>query len=317
MIVDEIHALVRDKRGAHLALSLERLEALCRPAAAARSDCRATQKPLDRGRRVPGRRRTRVRPGGRGHVPRTWTSRSRSRRRPWRRCARTSSGRRSTTRLAELVRGAPHHARLREHAQDGGAHLGPAHASCWARTRSRATTAACRSERRLDAEQRLKAGTLRALVATASLELGIDIGEVDLVIQVGATRSVATLLQRVGRSGHALSRLPKGRIFPLTLDELVEAAALLRCVRDVAARPHRGSAAAPRHPGAAAGGGVRGGTAGRDRAVRADPSGPGRIATWSGPSSTRSCACTRRTAGARCSTATASASSCTRPSARA
>src|SRR6185295_11226001 len=86
-------------------------------------------------------------------------------------------------------------------------------------------------ERRLDAEQRLKAGTLRALVATASLELGIDIGDVDLVIQVGATRSIATLLQRVGRAGHALARVPKGRIFPLTLDELVEAATLLRCVR--------------------------------------------------------------------------------------
>src|SRR5439155_18698072 len=86
-------------------------------------------------------------------------------------------------------------------------------------------------ERRLDAEQRLKAGKLRALVATASLELGIDIGDVDLVVQVGATRSIATLLQRVGRSGHGLGRVPKGRIFSLTVDELVEAAALLRCVR--------------------------------------------------------------------------------------
>src|SRR6185295_1657982 len=86
-------------------------------------------------------------------------------------------------------------------------------------------------ERRLEAEQRLKAGKLRALVATASLELGIDIGDVDLVVQVGATRSIATLLQRVGRSGHALARVPRGRIFPLTVDELVEAAALLRCVR--------------------------------------------------------------------------------------
>src|SRR4029077_19838940 len=65
--------------------------------------------------------------------------------------------------------------------------------------------------RRLDAEERLKAGKLRALVATASLELGIDIGDVDLVIQVGATRSIATFLQRVGRAGHSLSRLPRGR----------------------------------------------------------------------------------------------------------
>src|SRR5205823_5729170 len=82
----------------------------------------------------------------------------------------------------------------------------------------------------LDAEHRLKTGSLRALVATASLELGIDIGEVDLVIQVGATRSIATFLQRVGRSGHAIKRIPKGRLFPLTTDELVEAAALLRAI---------------------------------------------------------------------------------------
>src|SRR4029079_4605498 len=87
-------------------------------------------------------------------------------------------------------------------------------------------------ERRLDGEERLKAGKLKALVATASLELGIDVGDVDLAIQVGATRSIATFLQRVGRSGHALARVPKGRLFPLTQDELVEAAALLRCIRD-------------------------------------------------------------------------------------
>ncbi|HMA29032.1 MAG TPA: helicase-related protein, partial [Thermoanaerobaculia bacterium] len=85
--------------------------------------------------------------------------------------------------------------------------------------------------RRLDAEQRLKAGTLRALVATASLELGIDVGDVDLAIQVGATRSIATFLQRVGRAGHVLRKIPKGRLFPLTLDELVEGAALLASIR--------------------------------------------------------------------------------------
>src|SRR5207245_8157141 len=85
-------------------------------------------------------------------------------------------------------------------------------------------------QRRLDAEHRLKSGSLKALVATASLELGIDIGEVDLVVQVGATRSIATFLQRVGRSGHAIRRVPKGRLFTLTLGELVEAAALLRSI---------------------------------------------------------------------------------------
>ncbi|MBI1951375.1 MAG: ATP-dependent DNA helicase, partial [Acidobacteria bacterium] len=84
---------------------------------------------------------------------------------------------------------------------------------------------------RLAAEQRLKSGSLRALVATASLELGIDIGSVDLVCQVGTTRSIAVLLQRIGRSGHSVGGFPKGRLFPLTRDELVECAALLGCVR--------------------------------------------------------------------------------------
>ena len=86
-------------------------------------------------------------------------------------------------------------------------------------------------EQRLAAEQQLKEGKLRALVATASLELGIDIGEVDLVCQLGSTRSIATFLQRVGRSGHSVTGTPKGRMFPLTRDELVEAAALLDAIR--------------------------------------------------------------------------------------
>src|SRR5438876_686819 len=86
-------------------------------------------------------------------------------------------------------------------------------------------------EKRLDAEQRLKERKLKALVATASLELGIDIGAVDLVCQIGSTRSIATLLQRVGRSGHHLEAIPKGRVFPLSRDELIECAALLRATR--------------------------------------------------------------------------------------
>ena len=85
-------------------------------------------------------------------------------------------------------------------------------------------------EQRLDAEQRLKGGALKALVATASLELGIDIGEVDLVCQLGSPRSIASFLQRVGRSGHAVDGMPKGRLFPLSRDELVECAALLDSV---------------------------------------------------------------------------------------
>ncbi len=86
-------------------------------------------------------------------------------------------------------------------------------------------------ESRLDAEQRLKAGALRALVATASLELGIDIGDVDLVCQIASPRSIAAFLQRVGRSGHSVGGTPKGRLFPLSRDDLVECTALLAAVR--------------------------------------------------------------------------------------
>src|SRR5581483_7427125 len=85
-------------------------------------------------------------------------------------------------------------------------------------------------EKRLDAETRLKNGQLKALVATASLELGIDIGAVDLVCQIGSPHRIATLLQRVGRSGHRLTATPKGRVFPTSRDDLIECAALLRSV---------------------------------------------------------------------------------------
>src|SRR3954464_1210682 len=85
---------------------------------------------------------------------------------------------------------------------------------------------------RLDAESRLKTGALRAVVATASLELGIDIGTVDLVCQIGSPRSIAVALQRIGRAGHWGGALPKGRIFATTRDELVESAALVRAIRN-------------------------------------------------------------------------------------
>ena len=86
-------------------------------------------------------------------------------------------------------------------------------------------------DKRLDAETRLKSGQLKALVATASLELGIDIGHVDLVCQIGSPHRIATLLQRVGRSGHTIAGTPKGRVFPVSRDDLVECAALLRSIR--------------------------------------------------------------------------------------
>ena len=133
--------------------------------------------------------------------------------------------------IAEPGRGAPHDAGLRQHAPAGRAPRPPARRAARARTTSLPTTAACRKERRLRIEQRLRAGDLKALVATASLELGIDIGPVELVCQIGSPRSVATFLQRVGRSGHSLGAAPKGRLYPTTRDELIECAALLRAVR--------------------------------------------------------------------------------------
>jgi len=86
-------------------------------------------------------------------------------------------------------------------------------------------------DRRLRVEERLKSGDLRALVATASLELGIDVGSIDLVCQIGSPRSIATFLQRVGRSGHALGLRPRGHLFPTTRDELIECAALIRAAK--------------------------------------------------------------------------------------
>ena len=91
-------------------------------------------------------------------------------------------------------------------------------------------------EARHSAEMRLKAGQLKALVATASLELGIDIGHVDLVCQIGSPHRIATFLQRVGRSGHTISGTPKGRLFPVSRDDLFECASLLRAVRRFFAR---------------------------------------------------------------------------------
>jgi len=230
VIVDEIHAVVRDKRGSHLALSLERLEKLVgRPIQ--RVGLSATQKPLDEVGRFlvgagAGRECTLVDAGTFRELdlavevppsPLTTVCSHEQWEEIYERMAdlvrehRTTLVFVNTRKMAERIAGQL--TRL----------LGEEAVTSHHGSLSR--------ERRLDAEQRLKAGKLRALVATASLELGIDIGEVDLVIQVGATRSIATFLQRVGRAGHALRKVPKGRLFPLTLDELVEGAALLRCIK--------------------------------------------------------------------------------------
>jgi ATP-dependent Lhr-like helicase len=230
VIVDEIHALARDKRGSHLSLSLERLEALTLGSGPLqRIGLSATQKPLEEvGRFLVGVGRECVLVDA-GHLrnidlgievpPSPLTS-----------VCSHEVWEEIYQRVATLVR--EHRTTLvfvntRKLAERVAARLG---------TLLGAEAVACHhgslaAARRHDAEQRLKAGQLQVLVATASLELGIDIGDVDLVIQLGASRSIATLLQRVGRAGHGVARTPKGRIFPLTLDELVEAAALLRSIR--------------------------------------------------------------------------------------
>ena len=228
VIVDEIHAVSGSKRGAHLALSLERLEALAaRPIQ--RIGLSATQKPIEDVSRLlvgVGRHCELVDVGHERRldlaieIPES----------PLETVCSTETWKEVIARMASLIR--EHRttivfvntrklaervaARLTEIL---GADLVTSHHGSLAR------------DRRLDAEDRLKRGELRALVATSSLELGIDVGEVDLVIQAGITASIATFLQRVGRSGHALGRTPKGRIFALTQDELVCAAGILDAVR--------------------------------------------------------------------------------------
>ena len=231
VIVDEIHAVAPNKRGAHLALSLERLEALTlvKPQ---RIGLSATQQPIETvaqflvgDRPMP----TIIDVGHRRdmdlavEVPKDelsavatnaiWAE-------VYDRLADLVRQHRSTLvfvntrRLAERV---SHH--LEERLQDLGPDAVAAHHGSLSR------------QIRLSAEERLKTGKTRVVVATASLELGIDIGTVDLVCQLGSPRAIATGLQRVGRAGHWIKAIPKGRLFALTRDELLECAALVRAIR--------------------------------------------------------------------------------------
>ncbi len=225
LIVDEIHAVADDKRGSHLALSIARLEALV-GAPLQKIGLSATVSPIEDVARFLSDRAHIVQVGHRRamdlavEVPRDelgavasmemWDE-------VYDRIAALAQENRTTLvfvntrRLSERV---AHKLaeRLGENA------VLPHHGSL-----SRAL--------RLQAEQRLKNGELRAVVATASLELGIDIGTVDLVCQIGSPRSIAVALQRVGRAGHWVGALPKGRLFATTRDELVECAALVRAIR--------------------------------------------------------------------------------------
>jgi ATP-dependent helicase Lhr and Lhr-like helicase len=229
VIVDEIHAIAGTKRGSHLALSLERLDALA-GRRVTRVGLSATQKPIEEvAKFLVGGGEQRCTIVDSGHVRRrdlalevpaapleavmsndVWTQ--------------------VYDRLAALI--AEHRTTLvfvntRRHAERVARHLseriGKEHVT--------AHHGSLAKELRLDAEQRLKGGQLKALVATASLELGIDIGDVDLVCQLASPRSINAFLQRVGRSGHAVGGTPKGRLFPLSRDDLVESAALLDSVR--------------------------------------------------------------------------------------
>ncbi len=230
VIVDEIHALVKDKRGSHLALSLERLEALA--PGFVRIGLSATQRPIERvaeflGGYTGGEPRP-VRVVDVGHR-RALDLRVEVPRSPLTAVMAGEVWEEIYDRIAELVR--EHRTTLvfvntrrvsERVARHLGERLGEGQVASHHGSLSR--------EQRLRSEQRLKAGELKALIATSSLELGIDVGSVTLVCQLGSTRSIATLLQRVGRAGHSLGGLPKGRVFPLSLGELVEQAALLRAL---------------------------------------------------------------------------------------
>src|SRR5688572_4122702 len=234
VIVDEIHAVIGARRGAHLALSLERLTAIAsRPLQ--RIGLSATQRPVEAvARFLVGAPNVH---GGTAD------------------CAVIDEGHRRDLDLAIELPGSPLEAVMAHEVwaeyYDRLAALIAGHRTTlvFVNTRKMAERLARQladrlgeevvaahhgslsKERRLDAEQRLKTGAVRAVVATASLELGIDIGHVDLVCQIGSPRRIATLLQRVGRAGHTIHGTPKGRLFPETRDDLVECAALLIAVR--------------------------------------------------------------------------------------
>ncbi len=230
VIIDEIHAVAGNKRGAHLSLSLERLSALC-PNPITRIGLSATQNPImEMALFLIGNREEEVNIIDMGHVRErdlliettasplealmaneVWTEIYNS--------LLQQISEHSTTlifvntrRMAERV--------AHTLAEQLGEEKVTAHHGSLSR------------EHRQSAEQRLKNGDLSALVTTASLELGIDIGDVDLVCQLGSPRSISTFLQRVGRSGHSVGGQPKGRLYPLSRDDLIECIAILDAIKN-------------------------------------------------------------------------------------
>ncbi len=236
VIVDEIHAMAPNKRGAHLALSLERLQHLT-GGQLTRVGLSATQKPIEEVARflVGGGQSGGLFDSNACTIVDTGHVRKRDLalevpESPLEAVMSAEVWTQVYDRLAELIR--EHRStlvfvntrRLAERAARAlSERLGEDQVTSHHGSMAR--------EQRLNAEQRLKRGELKALIATASLELGIDIGHVDLVCQLSTPRRISALLQRVGRSGHAVGGLPKGRLFPVSRDDLVECTALLDAVR--------------------------------------------------------------------------------------
>jgi ATP-dependent Lhr-like helicase len=234
LIVDEIHAVVGNRRGSHLALTMERLATLVK-GPMQRIGLSATQRPIEEvAKFLVGGVDT-----SQSQIP----------------CVIVDSGYARKTDLAIELPGSPMEAVMSNEVwlevYQRLAQLIEAHRTTlvFVNTRRMAERVthqlseklgkdkvtshhgSLSAKLRLDAENRLKRGELKALVATASLELGIDIGSVDLVCQLGPTRSIATLLQRAGRAEHKRGGLPKARLFPLSRDELVECVSTLRSIQ--------------------------------------------------------------------------------------
>ena len=230
LIVDEIHALAANKRGAHLSLSIERLDALS-PQPLTRIGLSATQKPIDEiAKLLIGCKHTDCHIIDAGHTRQRELSIEVTGS-PLEAVLAGEAWEEIYNRLRDLIEA--HTTTLifvntRRLAERLAKHLAE-------RIGEAAVTShhgSLAKEHRLDAERRLKDGKLRALVATASLELGIDIGSVDLVCQIGSPKAISAFLQRVGRSGHAVDATPRGRLFPLTRDDLAECTALIMAVEN-------------------------------------------------------------------------------------
>jgi len=241
VIVDEIHALVSNKRGSHLSLSLERLELLrTKPGKQPlqRIGLSATQNPISvvaefLGGQQQGQQRP-VKIVDSGHK-RNWDLGLELPQSPLTPVMSNEVWGEIYSRIETLA--LAHSTTLifvntRRLAERVARHLGERLAESLGEGQVTAHHGSLAKEHRLDAEQRLKNGQLKILVATASLELGIDIGDIDLVIQLGTPGSIAALVQRVGRAGHQVGGVSKGRLFPLSRDELIESIALLKAITD-------------------------------------------------------------------------------------